>query len=488
MMSQRPEPFTLVVFGATGNLTRSKLVPAIYNLAVGRLLPEDFRLVGVARRPWNDGSFRATLHEALASHSRRPVETAVWDRLERQITYLAGDFRDEATYSALFEGIAGNVIFYLATPPEEYPTIARGLGRWRRRNSRGWVRLIVEKPFGHDLTSARELNRRLLESFPEEEIYRIDHYLGKETVQNILVFRCANSIFEPVWNRTYIDHVQITVAEEDGIGHRGGYYDKAGALRDIVQNHMLQLLCLVAMEPPAAFQPDAVRDEKVKVLRAIRPMSREDAFRYTVRGQYAGGLANGRPGVAAYREEPHVAPDSRTETYVALRLLVDNWRWAGVPFYLRTGKRLPTRVTEVAIQFRGTPLPLFGDPAVTGAEPNVLVLRIQPDEGIFLRFGAKVPGHDIRIRPVEMSFRYRSFFDGSLPEAYERLLLDCMLGDSTLFMRRDEVEAAWAVVTSILEGWASQPEAEPYPYAPGTWGPPQAEALLARDGRWWRQP
>lgn len=493
-----PAPNTLVIFGATGDLTQRKLIPALYNLALEGLLPGEFSAVGFARRPKDHHQFRSELQEAVAKHSRtQPLQTPVWDGFASRIYYCPSQFDDPAGYQDLatrlekIEGKAGsrNRLYYLATPPSYYAEIAQRLGEAGLASSDGgWTRIIVEKPFGHDLASAAELNRTLNGVFDEDQIYRIDHYLGKETVQNILVFRFANGIFEPIWNRRYIDHVQITVAESMGIEGRGAYYEQAGVVRDIIQNHAMQLLSLAAMEPPATFEPNAVRDEKVKVLRAVRPIRPEEAGEFTVRGQYQAGVTSGQP-VIGYRQEKGVAPDSTTETYLAFKLFVDNWRWAGVPFYIRSGKRLPKRVTEIAIVFRQPPLALFPTTDGSRLEPNVLSMTIQPDEGISLKFGSKVPGPqaDLRIRPVEMAFRYGTSFGFGAPDAYERLLLDAMLGDATLFTRRDEVEAAWAFVTPIIEGWArSEPPRLPS-YEAGTWGPDDADGLMERDGRRWRR-
>ncbi|MGB9632312.1 MAG: glucose-6-phosphate dehydrogenase [Chloroflexaceae bacterium] len=492
-----PEPCIVVIFGASGDLTSRKLVPALYNLARERRLPGGFSVVGFARREWDDAAFRQVLLEAVNANSRAgPVEEALWASFAEGIFYHRASFDDPAGYASLVERMAaidaardtgGNRVFYLATPPEAYAEIVARLGAHglNRSPGGGWTRIIIEKPFGRDLESARDLNRRVLAVFDERQVYRIDHYLGKETVQNLLVFRFANGIFEPIWNRRYVDHAQITVAESLGVEDRGGYYDRAGALRDMIQNHLTQLLTLTAMEPPVAYDADAVRDEKVKVLRAIRPIAPEDVERVTVRGQYGPGSVSGRP-VRGYREERGVAPDSQTETYVALKLFVENWRWAGVPFYLRSGKALPRRVSEIAIQFRGAPTLLFADTPVNEIEPNVLAIRIQPDEGITLKFSSKVPGQ-AQIRPVTMDFRYGASFGVASPEAYERLLLDCMLGDSTLFTRRDEVEASWALLTPILEGWAAGPPQDFPNYEAGAWGPAAADAFIARDGRAWRR-
>ncbi|MDI3340134.1 MAG: glucose-6-phosphate dehydrogenase [Sphaerobacter sp.] len=495
-----PPPCAVVIFGASGDLTRRKLMPALYNLALEGLLPAGFTVVGFARRAMAPSEFRAQIRDAINQFSRRrPVDPGTWEAFEQGITYVQGTFQDVADYARLDQelrridrerGTRGNRIFYLATPPTQYETIIDNLGRAGLNvpaEPGSWTRLIIEKPFGRDYQSAVALNDHLLRIFAEEQIFRIDHYLGKETVQNVLAFRFANGIFEPIWNRNYIDHVQITVAESLGLEGRGDYYDQAGALRDMVQNHMLQLLCVTAMEPPIAFEADAVRDEKVKVLRAIRQIDPKRVNEMTVRGQYGPGWVGGQP-VPGYREEPNVAPNSVTETYVALKLFIDNWRWAGVPFYLRTGKRMPRRVTEIAIQFKHVPHPLFRGPAAASMEPNVLAIRIQPDEGISLKIAAKVPGPLIRLRSVNMGFLYGTSFMVESPDAYERLLLDCMLGDSTLFTRRDETEAAWRPITAILKGWAEAPPPRFPNYEAGTWGPREADEFIARDGRAWRQP
>ncbi len=493
-----PEPNTLVIFGATGDLTQRKLVPALYNLALEGLLPGEFSAVGFARRPKAHYHFRSELRRAAAEHSRtQPLRRPVWDGFASRLYYCRSEFSDPEGYRDLAKRLekiesktgSRNRLYYLATPPSYYAEIAQRLGdAGLARSEGGWTRIIVEKPFGRDLDSAVELNRILHGVFDEDQIYRIDHYLGKETVQNILVFRFANGIFEPIWNRRYIDHVQITAAESIGVESRGGYYEQAGVVRDIIQNHAMQLLSLAAMEPPATFEPNAVRDEKVKVLRAVRPMRPEETGEFTVRGQYRSGVISGQS-VIGYREEKNVAADSGAETYMALKLFVDNWRWAGVPFYIRAGKRLPKRVTEIAIVFRQPPLALFPTVDFSRLEPNVLSITIQPDEGISLKFGSKVPEPqaDLRIRPVEMDFRYGTSFGFAAPDAYERLLLDAMLGDATLFTRRDEVEAAWAFVTSIIEGWARS-QAPQFPnYEAGTWGPDEADDFMEHDGRRWRR-
>lgn len=493
---KRPEPFTFVIFGAGGDLAHRKLFPALYNLMLDELMGTDCKILGVARRPYDDDQFRGAVREAVTRYSRRPPDAKVLDRLLANTRYLTADFSDGAQYQTLEEtlhdsqaGFPPNYLFYLATPPSAYPVIANHLGSVGLAHASDpdhWVRIIVEKPFGHDLESAMSLNIQLHQVFDESQIYRIDHYLGKETVQNILVFRFGNGIFEPLWTRQYVDNVQITVAESLGVAGRGSYYDNAGALRDMVQNHMLQLVSLIAMEPPVAFEADAVRDEKVKVLRSIRPFSTRDVADWTVRAQYEAGTIAGEE-VPGYLDEADIASDSRTESYVALRLLIDNWRWAGVPFYLRTGKRLPERATEIAIQFKTAPHRFFQETETQELAPNLLRLKIQPDEGISLRFGAKVPGPAIKVRTVNMEFLYDTSFAAIPPEAYERLLWDAMTGDSTLFTRKDEVEAAWTLVSSILRGW--QRARGPIPtYPAGSWGPEQADILIERDQSHWRRP
>jgi glucose-6-phosphate 1-dehydrogenase len=494
-LPRMPESCAVVVFGATGDLTARKLMPALYNLARERLLPGGFSVVGFARRGWSDEQFRAVMKEAVAKFSREPLRDDLWDSFARGLHYVSGSFGDLAAYTTLgarlakqdaAHGSAGNRLFYLATPPTSYAEIAARVGEAalvRGGRDGGWTRLVVEKPYGRDLTSARELDQQIGMVFRERQIYRIDHYLGKETVQNILVFRFGNGIFEPLWNRRYVDNVQVSVAETVGVEGRGNYYEEAGALRDMVQNHLLQVLALIAMEPVASLRGDAVRDEKAKVFQAIRPI--EDVGLETVRAQYAAGAILGEQ-APGYREEDGVAPGSSTETYVAMKLLIDNWRWAGVPFYLRVGKRLPKRATEVAITFKTAPLHLFREMSGDNPTPNLLVLRIQPDEGISLRFGAKVPGTRTDVRPVNMDFRYGSSFGVDAPEAYERLLVDAMLGDATLFTRWDSVEAAWALLTPLLDAWASG--ASPLRmYEAGSWGPEAASDLVERDGRLWHR-
>ncbi|HTI13449.1 MAG TPA: glucose-6-phosphate dehydrogenase [Dictyobacter sp.] len=493
------EPCVVVIFGATGDLTHRKLLPALYNLALEHPLPAGFSVVAFARRPYNDEVFRQQALESINQHSRqKPVNPQVWESFSQGLHYLQSSFDDQEGYAKLNtllnkldqeRGTNGNRIFYLSTPPSQYPEIIQHLGAaGLNRNRKGWTRIIIEKPFGHDLNTARELNRQVSRVFREDQVYRIDHYLGKETVQNILVFRLANGIFEPVWNRRYVDHVQITVAEHLGLEGRAGYYEESGAIRDMIQNHMLQLLTLVAMEPPIAFDGNSVRDEKVKVLHALQPLVGRDVTTNTIRAQYGPGWVGGQQ-VPGYLQENGVSPTSTTDTYVALKAYIDNWRWAGVPFYLRTGKHLPKRVTEIAIQFKQPPLMLFKNSDAQGqVEPNVLTLRIQPDEGISLKFGAKVPGTDMQIRSVNMDFFYGSSFVREQPEAYERLLLDSMHGESTLFTRGDEVEAQWTFVQGILDGWAEAGRETVHTYESGSWGPQAADEFIWRDGRRWRRP
>jgi glucose-6-phosphate 1-dehydrogenase len=495
------QPCTMIIFGATGDLTHRKLLPALYNLAIEQPLPPQFTVVGVARRPFSDDEFRKQALDSVNTFSRRrPVNQQVWDTFSNGLFYCQSEFDDPEGYARLGalldkldqeRGTQGNRMFYLATPPSFYGDIAGRLSasgvakRGSEGGASGWSRIVVEKPFGRDLESATTLNAQLNTGFKENQIYRIDHYLGKETVQNIMVLRFGNGIFEPIWNRRYIDHVQITVAESIGIEGRGDYYEQAGAIRDMVQNHMMQLLTLTAMEPPASFGANAVRDEKVKVLRAIPLLGESEISADTVRGQYGMGLVGGES-VLGYRQEKRVAPQSQTETFVAAKLLIENWRWAGVPFYLRTGKRLPKRVTEIAIEFKRPPYLLFRGSGADGLAPNILSMRIQPNEGISLQVSAKVPGQEMRLRTVNLDFLYGSSFGVEPPEAYERLLLDAMIGDSTLFTRIDETEVAWSLIDTILHDWGdtNMPLAR---YEPGTWGPKEADTLIERDGRTWRR-
>ena len=492
-----PEPFTLVIFGASGDLTRRKLVPAVYRLFQQGLLPQKFSVVGFARSEKTDAGFRAELRDALGSSGLADVDGETWGRFERCVHYHRAEYDDAAGFRSLQQRLNQMAeqrkapchrLFYLATPPSAWVAISNHLlrsGLSRCDDERGaWSRIVVEKPLGRDLTTAQELTQVLRSAFEEEQIFRIDHYLGKETVQNILVLRFANSIFEPLWNQKYVDHVQITVSETIGVQGRGPYYEQAGALRDIVQNHMMHLLCLVAMEPPVSLDANAIRDEKVKVLRALTPLSGASLAHSVVRGQYTAGRA-GRKEVAGYRQEEHVAPYSTTETFVAMKLFIDNWRWATVPFYLRTGKRMTARVTEISIHFKEVPRILFGALPTGAMEPNVLAIRIQPHEGISLRFQVKVPGPAMQIRPLEMDFSYADSFGREPPDAYERLLLDAALGDQSLFTRSDEVEAAWTFLGPILDAWAHEPAADVPGYAAGTWGPKEADDLIGADGRRW---
>jgi glucose-6-phosphate 1-dehydrogenase len=482
------EPCVLAIFGASGDLSQRKLFPALYELAYRHLLPEQFAVLGVARSQMSSEEFADRMKEAVASHARDDFREDVWSRLSGSIRYIDADFSGDESWDQVgaclteideTRGTRGNRVYYLAVPPSAFELVMTQLGK--RRSNDGWTRVIVEKPFGHDLASSRELNETIDAHFRESEIYRIDHYLGKETVQNMLVLRFANGIFEPVWNRQFVDHVQITVAESVGIEGRAAFYEEAGAIRDVFQNHLLQLLALMAMEPPIDFDAESVRNEKVKVLRAMHT----PGPKHVVRGQYGPGFIEGEE-VPAYREEEGVAPDSTTDTYIAAKLYVDNWRWADTPFYVRTGKRLQRRETTIAIQFKRAPHPPFEVGSGDGLRPNVLLLHIQPDEGVSLEIGAKVPGQGMTIRTVHMDFLYGGAFRTAVPEAYERLILDCLLGDPTLFMRADEVEEQWALVDAIVAPW--QRDRPHFPnYEAGSWGPSAAEELLQRDGRSWRR-
>ena len=493
------EPCILVIFGASGDLTARKLLPALYNLAREGQLPPQFAVVGFARREKSHQQFRDEMKQAVISFSRvKPLDEALWKNFQEQIYYHRSEFHEEEGYRTLQKflseldaklGTKGNRVFYLSTQPSFFTLIcdkmhATGLIYDTEKTKDKWSRIIIEKPFGNDLNSAKELQKELLKYLHEEQIYRIDHYLGKETVQNLLVFRFANSLFESVWNHRYVDHVQITVAEDIGIGTRGAFWEEAGMLRDIVQNHMMQILSLVAMEPPVNLSAKAIHDEKVKVLEAIRPFQASDFDTSIIRGQYGTGYIDGKE-VVSYREEKNVSPTSFVETYVALRLFIDNWRWSGVPFYLRGGKRLPKKATEIAIIFKDPPGVLFQQLNKKN-EPNVLSIRIQPDEGTGLRINCKVPGPSSPVQPVKMDFRYGSYFGMSPPEAYERLIQDCILGDNTLFARDDEVFKSWELLTPVLQDWQAHPREDFPNYQSGTWGPKSADAMMARDHRKWR--
>jgi glucose-6-phosphate 1-dehydrogenase len=500
LLEQPREPCAFIIFGASGDLTGRKLIPALYNLSCQDLLPSGFGVVGFAVTPLDDAAFREQMRERVrVSPEVLAFRTRLWDAFVPVLHYVTGDFDSAEGYERLVErlremdetqGCGGNRLFYLATAPTFYGTIARNLQKHRlvsrQATGTGWTRIIVEKPFGRDLASANELNASLRGVLDEEQIYRIDHYLGKETVQNILAFRFANSIIEPIWNRNYVDHVQITAAETLGVEHRGRYYDTSGALRDMFQNHLFQLMALVAMEPPVRYHGQAVRDRKADVLRAVVPLDRSELDRVAVNGQYGPGEIDGRL-VPGYRQEPDVSPDSATETFAALKLRVENWRWAGVPFYLRSGKRMPKKLTLIAIQFKRVPHLFFPRTRHTQIEPNVLIIRIQPDEGISLKLGAKMPGPGMHIRQMQMNFSYGSAFGEFPATAYETLLLDAMLGDSTLFNRSDTVELSWEILAPVLETWAATRATAVFPnYAAGTWGPPEADVLLARDSRAWK--
>jgi glucose-6-phosphate 1-dehydrogenase len=493
------DPCSIVIFGASGDLTARKLIPALYHLHKEKAMPPDYRIIGFARREKTDTSWRDELRQALNQFSRtKPVDEQVWQEFSQHIHYCVGDLTDSAAYTKLETQLTSfgspplrkNILFYLATLPSQFGVVVEQLeraGLLHKENRDGWQRIVVEKPFGHDLESAYKLNAELTRHAREQQVFRIDHYLGKETVQNILMFRFSNSIFERLWNRDSIDHVQVTVSEKLGVGQRGGYYEEAGALRDMVQNHLLQVTSLIAMEPPVSLDAEPIRDEKVKLLKSVRPLSPADVARQVVRGQYFAGAVDGeqRPG---YRQEPKVKPDSNVETYVAIKLFIDNWRWSGVPFYLRTGKNLPNSASEVRIQFRPTPHVLFAAQCGQNLDPNSLTLRLQPNEGITLRFNGKVPGTSLAVRPVRMHFSYDAEFGAYTPEAYERLLLEAMAGDATLFIRRDEVETAWQIVDGIRNAWDGKPLSNREFYAAGTWGPVASDDLLSQTGHTWREP
>jgi len=489
-------PCAIVIFGASGDLTKRKLIPALINLANQNLLPSDFAVVGVATRPWSQEDFRKKILEDLDQFATTEVSPELKEWLAERLYYISGDFRDEKTYEQLRDtlarvdrehGTGGNHLYYLATSPSFFAEVPRQLGAvgLTREQDGSWRRVIVEKPFGVDLESARQLNSDLRAVLDEPQIYRIDHYLGKETVQNVLAFRFANGIFEPVWNRRYVDHVQITVAEELGVEQRGSYYERSGALRDMVPNHIFQLITLTAMEPPVSFDANAVRDEQVKILSAMVPFSPESVLRDAVRGQYQEGSV-GRRSVPGYRSEAAVSPESNTPTYVAMKLCIEDWRWAGVPFYLRTGKRMPKRATQIAVRFKRAPFTLFRNTGIDRLNPNMLTLRLQPDEGISLTFDAKIPGAVMRLGNVDMDFSYENYFGSTPQTGYERLLYDSMQGDATLFQRADMVEASWEIVKPVLEVWDETP-ADDFPnYAAGTWGPKKADELIQHDGHHWR--
>jgi glucose-6-phosphate 1-dehydrogenase len=497
-ISRPGDPCAIVIFGASGDLTKRKLIPSLYNLSSYGLLPAKFSIIGVARSEWNDDGFGDQLGRDLAKLGTQPVDAQVWKEFRGRMMYCAGSFDDPKTYECLEArlaesakkfGTGGNVLFYLSVQPDFFAVIPKMLAdRGLLREEGCWRRVIIEKPFGRDLASARELNTKLTSVLQEHQIYRIDHYLGKETAQNLLVFRLGNAVFEPIWNRRYVDHVQLTVAESIGVEARGAFYETAGAFRDVMQNHMFMLLALIAMEPPTSLEGEAVRNEKVKVLGAIRRWKPEEVLINTVRGQYGAGSVDGRL-VPAYRTEPNVDRNSNVETYAAVKLLIDNWRWAGVPFYLRSGKRLASRTTKIVVRFKTPPLSIFGSGESDPIAPNYLIFHIQPEEGIMFQVRAKVPGPTITTKPVHLDFDYNQFGERAPTTGYEKLLYDCMVGDSTLFHRSDMVEAAWEAAQPILDAWANHPPTDFSNYAAGTWGPPAADDLMARDQhRWWYAP
>lgn len=494
---RRADPCVMVIFGATGDLARRKLIPALCNLVAANLLPDNFALIGFARKDLTTETFRQQLKEEVRMTSTQVVEPETWDWLLKRIYYVRGDAHEPQAYQELQEqlttverehGTRGNRLYYLAVAPLFFREIIRQLGaRGLVQETNGaWRRVVIEKPFGSDIETARALNAEIKQVLKEQQIFRIDHYLGKETVQNLIVFRFGNAIFEPIWNRRYIDHLQITAAETDGVGTRGSYYDAAGAVRDMVPNHLFQLVSLTAMEPPISFEADAVRYEQVKVVEAIQFLTPEEVLTSAVRGQYGEGSIGGKR-VPGYREEPNVKPNSNTETYAALKLRIDNWRWANVPFYLRTGKRLAKRVTEIAIHFKRVPFHLFQNTSIETLTTNWLIIHIQPDEGISLRFGAKIPGPILRLGAVDMDFDYADYFGSTPSTGYERLIYDCMVGDQTLFQRADMAEASWCAIMPILDVWKALPDRTFPNYPAGSWGPNAAEDLLARDGRKWRK-